>query len=460
MNLKSYLCSSLVLAFSGPIHAGSVGEDLKSFWERTGGGVNVTKPYAYQGQQAGYATLGSLYVRTKPRNATLANIQLPSVRAGCGGIDIFGGSFSFISEEELIRLMEAIMQNAAGFAFELALESLSPTVQETVAKLRALLQEVNAMNINSCEAGQLITSSLWPKMDGASQHICATIGSYSGRFADRVAAKHGCGTGGKHNSTLNRADGALAEQVPVDVNYAWKAIQKNNFLSSNRRVAEFFMTMTGTIITLKGSNDNEGPKHRTIAPKALTSEMIGALVDGGTITLLSCDETTKCLNPETRDRAIGEKNALYSMVESVIQDLSDAISSGTGKISDEAVALIGMTSVPIYDTLINAKSYKYQFVSDEISVMSELVAIDLAMVYIDEAIQEMSKSASNVDISGDIGRDFQDAVKETKNNFQTYRAAAAKRYAEALKTLERLQIAKKELAAHSASKFATMLGAP
>ena len=103
---------------------GAVGNDLKNFWERTGGGVNYTRPTAYQGQQAGYATLGSLYVRTQPRNTSLAHIQLPSVRAGCGGIDIFGGSFSFISKEELIKLMEAIMQNAAGFAFELALESL------------------------------------------------------------------------------------------------------------------------------------------------------------------------------------------------------------------------------------------------------------------------------------------------------------------------------------------------
>ena len=314
------------------------------------------------------------------------------------------------------------------------------------------------MNINSCEAGQMITSSLWPKMDGASQHICATIGSYTGRFADRVASKHGCGTGGQHNSTLNRADGALAEQIPLDVNYAWRAIQKNDFLRSNRLVAELFMTMTGTIITRKGASDNEGPTHRTIAPKALTSEMIEALVDGGTIKLLSCDTTSKCLNPNWQDRTIGEADGLYAMTTDVIEGLSDAISSGGGEISDEAVALIGMTSIPVYDTLINAKSYKYQFVADEISVMSELVAIDLAMVYIDEAIQEMSKSASNVDISGEIGRDFQDAVKETKNNFQTYRAAAAKRYAEALKTLERLQIAKKELAAHSASKFAGMLG--
>lgn len=107
----------------------------------------------------GYVTLGSLYMRTKPRNSSMLQFQLPSVRAGCGGIDIFGGSFSFISKEEMIYLMEGIMQNASSFAFELALESLSPAVAEQVAKLRDLLQEVNAMNINSCEAGQMLVGS-------------------------------------------------------------------------------------------------------------------------------------------------------------------------------------------------------------------------------------------------------------------------------------------------------------
>ena len=108
MKLALVAASSL----AAPSVSADVGSDLRDFWERTGGGVNVTKPAAYQGR-AGYATLGSLYLRTRPRNSQLAAIQLPSVRAGCGNIDIFGGAFSF---EELIALMEAIMQNAAGFA--------------------------------------------------------------------------------------------------------------------------------------------------------------------------------------------------------------------------------------------------------------------------------------------------------------------------------------------------------
>lgn len=456
-SIKTIFAAAILSLMASTAFSGSVGNDLKDFWERTGGGVNYTRPTAYQGQQAGYATLGSLYVRTRPRNSTLANIQLPSVRAGCGGIDIFGGSFSFISKDELIKLMEAIMQNAAGFAFELALESLSPTVQETVAKLRDLIQQVNAMNINSCEAGQAIVGSLWPESDAASQHICNTIGTMKGFFADRASSRHKCGTGGRQADTLNSADGPLADQVPVDINYAWKAIKKNAFLSSNRTLAELFMTMTGTAITRAAANDNEGAIHKNIGPEAFSPIMIETLVEGGTISIQRCDEVEKCLYPVLTDVTIPRDESFFVLVSSVVQSLSDAISNDT-EIPAEAIDLISITSIPVYETLITAKSYKYQFVDDEIALISELVAIDFAMRYINEAITEMQKSVNNTDSFGNELGKYQDRVAETQNNFAVYRRDAADRYTDAISTLEKLQLARTVLSASSASKFATMIG--
>ena len=454
--MKRFLTTAaLCLGLSFPA-AAQVGSDLRDFWERSGGGVNVTKPTAYQGQQAGYATMGSLYLRTRPRNSQLAAIQLPSVRAGCGGIDVFGGAFSFISEEELIALMEAIMQNAAGFAFELALESLSPAVQEIVAKLRDLIQQVNSTNINSCEAGQLLVGSLWPKMDGASQHVCQTIGGYTGRFADRVAARHECGTGGQHTSTINRADGALKDQVPTNVNYAWRAIKKNNFLSSNPRIAEFFMTLSGTIITVAPSDDDSSMTHRTIPPRALSPDSAKALVEGGSLLSLRCNETNECLQPVLQNTTIPAGETLFTVTANAIEALSNAISNDTAPPA-EAVALINLTTIPIYKQLVTAKSYKYRFVQDDINSMSELVAIDLAMAYIEEALGELQNSAANVDISGDINREYQDKLTATRGVLQTFRASAQRKYAEALRNLERLALTRTELAASSNAIFANII---
>ena len=453
---RSLLAITTVLGLSVLPAQADIGSDLKDFWERTGGGVNVTKPTAYKGQQAGYATLGSLYLRTNPRNSQLAAIQLPSVRAGCGGIDIFGGAFSFITEEELIALMEAIMQNAAGFAFELALESLSPAVQEIVAKLRDLIQMVNSTNIDSCESTQLLVGSLWPKLDGASQHVCKSIGSYTGRFADRVKARHSCGTGGQTTSTNGNASGELADQVPTDVNYAWRAVRKNAFLKANPAIGELFMTLTGTIITLAPANDDGSMTHRTIPPIALSPSAAKAMVEGGSFTSLRCDEPIDCLNPTQETVTLSGSDALFAITADAIAGLSDAITLDDEP-PEESIALINLTTVPVYKHLITAKSYKYQFVEDDINSMAELVAVDLAIAYIEEGVEEILKSSANVDISGDINREFQERARETKSQLQQLRASAQRKYVEALKNLERLNVARTELAAMSNGTFANIL---
>ena len=98
--------------------------EMNRFWQ--GAAVNVTGPTAFDGQASGHWTLGNLYLRAPVRSEQVATVSLPSFRAGCGGIDAFAGAFSFINSDQLIAFGRAVAQNAAGFAFELALETISP----------------------------------------------------------------------------------------------------------------------------------------------------------------------------------------------------------------------------------------------------------------------------------------------------------------------------------------------
>lgn len=453
--LKAITIVLSTLAVATPTQADVAG-DLRDFWEKSGGGVNVTGPSSYNGQRAGFATMGSVTVRTRTRDTNLAHIQLPSARAGCGGIDIFGGSFSYISKEELIKLMEAIMQNAAGFAFELALESLSPAVQETVSKLRDLVQQVNSMNINSCESAQALTAALWPQMDGASQHICATIGSYQGMFADRIASKHDCGHGGT-NSTLNNANAELKDQVPININYAWEAIKKNAFLRSDRALAEFFMTLTGTIITRGPANDSEGPIQDPIPPRAIGKDMVKALVEGGPIKVYRCNETDKCLKPTLQTITIPQTAALLTKTASTIRAIKDAIQND-GRMPDEAAALLGMTSVPVLEMIVTGLSYQHVFVENEIQAMAEVVAVDLAMIYVDSALREMLDSSGRVSTFGGMNIKYAERIQKTQDSFGQKRLEAMERYSQAMRTLERLALSREELAGYSSSRFAAMVG--
>ena len=132
------LAATLIVAVPvavGPARADVLSE-MTNFWR--GAAVNTTGPTAFQGQASGHWTLGNLYLRAPVRSEQIATVNLPSFRAGCGGIDAFAGAFSFIDSDQLIAFGRAVAQNAAGFAFELALETISPVIAETMAKLRAL----------------------------------------------------------------------------------------------------------------------------------------------------------------------------------------------------------------------------------------------------------------------------------------------------------------------------------
>ncbi|MEO1563941.1 MAG: conjugal transfer protein TraH [Pseudomonadota bacterium] len=435
-----------------------VESDLADFWSRSSGGVNVTRPSAYDGQRAGYVSLGSLYVRTQPRNSQLASIQLPSVRSGCGGIDIFGGAFSFLSADELIAMMEAIMANASGFAFELALESLSPAVQEVVGKQRDLQQQVNSMNINSCEAGQALVASVWPQTDAASQHICQSIATQSGLVADRARARHGCGTGGDHTSTLAAGDPEMQAQLPVNVNYAWKASRNNTFLASDDELAEFFMTITGTIIVIGGADDDTPRSHTNYPPRAFSSQMIRTMVEGGDVEVLRCDSdpADRCLNPTFATLSLAADQALYARVTEILEGINNALATDTD-LPTGSEGLIGMTSVPVYEILKTARSYKYEFVGDEIALMAELVALDFAMLYTREALEEMLKLAGNTEGLGPQLGEYRDQVTDSYANFSAMRREAAERFNDAVATLTRLMSVQSTLSGERAGWLATQV---
>src|SRR3546814_20236507 len=84
------------LACTGTARA-DVASEMNSVFADVGGAANVTGPSAFQGQSAGYYSLGNVWTRFPQKSVQPFNLQLPSARAGCGGIDLFSGSFSFIN---------------------------------------------------------------------------------------------------------------------------------------------------------------------------------------------------------------------------------------------------------------------------------------------------------------------------------------------------------------------------
>src|ERR1700720_1251727 len=96
-------------------HAG-INQDLNDYFNKLGFSSNVTSASAYHGQSAGYYSGGSLVARNVVRDVQIAQIDLPSYRSGCGGIDLYAGGISFIKADELISTLKNILNSAAAYS--------------------------------------------------------------------------------------------------------------------------------------------------------------------------------------------------------------------------------------------------------------------------------------------------------------------------------------------------------
>ena len=431
---------------SSPAKADVLSE-MNRFWQ--GAAVNLTGPTAFDGQASGHWTLGNLYLRAPVRSEQVATVSLPSFRAGCGGIDAFAGAFSFINSDQLIAFGRAVAQNAAGFAFELALETISPVIAETMAKLRALAQWVNSQNLNSCETAQALVGALWSKNDRASSAICAAIGTSQGIFSDYAAAKHGCGADGQRNSTLASASGAMADQVPVNVNYAWKAIRASSFLAGDAQLAEFAMAVTGTLIVTAPTSDGDasGPRVRILEPLALDRRVTEVLMEGGgALPVYACDTNTLCLNPTLGTVSIPADRGFRARVAALLRDLVDAVRNDTAPPA-AALGLVNLTTLPVYRVANAAAAYRGAVVDQEMDVLAEAVALDVMQVWLSDLHRTVEERAGTLDIAdGEQLQRWREGLRSNRIALARHRNEGLARFNTALAVVEKLRLIETELA--------------
>ena len=195
---KVILFTSILMSIvTMPLFA-DIGGDLNKFFGSADIVSNDTSPGSYHDQEAGYYSGGSLSLRHQVRDFQIASIQLPNFSGGCGGIDMFMGSFSMITGAQLTQMIKNIMSSAGGYAMDVALEAAVPQLKSVKDRLESMMHQINSMSANSCEIGQDLVGGLFPKMQGSQQQICKDLASQpGGTMSDWAAARQDCGaTGG------------------------------------------------------------------------------------------------------------------------------------------------------------------------------------------------------------------------------------------------------------------------
>ena len=439
------------------LFAKSVGESMGDFWNDIGGSFsNSSEAGGYQLQGAGYYTGGSFTARSKVVSVNPVNITPPGIRAGCGGIDIYTGSFSHINTDQFIALLKAIPSNALGFAFQLALETMSPSIKGTLDQLQSIIDRINNVNLNSCDLAQgLVGGGL--AMAGKTEAYCKTTANSQGWATDYARASAECKTGGKSTDHIKSANDVHGDQRPVDINIAWEVLKKSPLLKdNNNEMAEFVQALTGTIIIKTPQNENSGPETSYKSNIIVKNETIKAILEGGPINILSCDDKDKCLNPSEKNITIAEDKGFKKKISKIMSEMVIKIASGE-KFESKHIDLVSKTSVPIHKAMIVRQAY-FGSTSAASGInpeyYSSLVAIDMLYNYLDEilkSVQEQAKQVKNFD-QENIDK-FQKGVENARKELAEYRIDSKDSFERGLKIIEETQKIQSMLAARMSNKM-------
>ncbi len=405
--------------------AKSVASSMEDFWENSGGTYsNGTEAQSYQIQGAGYYTGGNFRARTNIVDVRPLSITPPGIRAGCGGIDIYTGAFSYANTDQYIALLKAIPSNAIGFAFNLALETMSPAIKGTVDQLQSVLDKINNMNINSCDMGKALVGGLSSAV-GRQEEYCKTTANSQGWATDFARAKNECGTGGKSSQYLKQGNSVHGDQRAVDINVAWEVLKKSQVVSadSDPELAEFIQTLTGTIIIKAPTNDNAGPEIIYKPNFTVNEDTIKTILDGGQIKVIACDEKDKCLNTFEKTITLTADKAFRKKVADILNEISTKIATKS-KFEAKHKDLINNTSIPVYKAMLVRQTYFKSSAANAINIdlYSSLIAVDLLYNYLDQILKQVSEQAKSVQNFDQANVDkFEKAVEKARLELNRYK---------------------------------------
>lgn len=387
------------VAFGTTVHAAS----MQEIFDSINSYGNVTSPAAVQGQTMNLYTGGSLFMRMPKRTYNIASAAAPSWNTGCGGIDLFAGSFSFINKEQFVAMLRNIGSNALGYSFKLAIQNLCPTCDNVMQALEATARAMNNMNVNSCEMAEGIVNAAAPETWKKSQaNLAKTAGAATNQFDDAMASwSKVVGNQSAARDAIDQASSSVPELKNKDPqgNVTWRALASVSSLDNATR--ELYMSLIGTIIFKDGSEP------RFIPGRELTLEnLVGTPnSDNVSIPVWHCTDgyaKNECLN--VSDATQTTQKSLMTLVREKMRLISDNIAGRTaygGNLAD-IIQFINVTDIPVYKMVAVTSSLNNTALAESaIQRYQELIAAKYAEIYIQTAAREISAALDRQAALGD-----------------------------------------------------------
>lgn len=435
--LKKITAWLSIIALSSEAHSMT----MQELFDSVNAQGNVNNPAVLQGQTMNLYTGGSLFMRIPKRTYQLATITPPSWNAGCGGIDLFMGGFSFINKEQFVAMMRNIGSNALGYGFKIAIQNLCPTCDNVMQSLQATAQQINRLNMDSCEAAKgMVNAALPDSWTRGRQNTAKNFGVDSNFFENITDAwTNVMNNERKANEAINdvaKSKPEIKDQLPTG-NIVWKALKKLNGIDDEYRMV--LMSMIGTTIFDTDNSQLNNPIH--ITPKDISVEQLVGGADHSssmTLPIWVCDTTTDdgCLHP--REGQITVKS-FREMVREKMWAISDKIAARQPHENlSQTMAFLNVTDLPVYKMLAVSTSLSNTALADSlISRYQDLIAAKYAEVYIQLAVKDIQTaltayaSATTDNAAGEIIKGLQPQLSSLQANA---RAVLSKAYTQTIST--------------------------
>ena len=360
--------------------------ELNKFFNQFGVSSHVDSAEIYNGQKAGYMTGGGFVTRNRVVNTQVASVNLPRFDAGCGGIDIFAGGFSFINHEQLIQTMKNIAGDAVGYSFLLGIETISPQVSNMIKHLQTWSNNINSLGIKSCETASNLVGAVWPKQTAAKQQICRSVAGKKGLFTDYVAGRQQCSQPEEFEQAMSKwtEDPAYKDMLKEEYNIAWDAILKQPYLAKNREMAELFMSLTGTVIARKDKTLVIEPWPALIGDESF----LQALVEGGTTGIYRCidKKDSQCLKVVKEQITISSSKSWLGEVKNSLINMQNQILADE-ELSEADKQLLAKSKLPLYKIVNVMTAHHKGPCPVNLYQVSEIVAMDLLLQTLREVIE-------------------------------------------------------------------------
>jgi conjugative transfer pilus assembly protein TraH len=456
---------------------------MDDYYNSAGASANVTGPSAYQTQSRGVISGGGLSYRVPQTNNQMFGFTPPGFKAGCGGIDLWGGSFSYINKANFVALLRNIGQNATGYFFKIALKTMAPEIEAALTDLNNMLQKVNQNGIDSCKAGEALATSAVSALGLQRQTAADTFGAnvigsatdffgaVSGNSTDPHAVQQSLDQSkAAHPELFNDAAGnPIIPTGPFNILYnalsasragggIFGSISATNGMTPEQ--IDLLISLLGTTIIIPSTADTAAGGVINIKPTINWDTFIGNRAPGGAQDTAACGGaqggtgTSFCMHicaAATGPAPQGEKcifsgdgdalalttvTGFSQMARDSLKLIKAAIQTRQPLTDPNALAIINMSSVPIYSMIAATTSVDgpaSSFLTDQvIDVYADSIGTEMAYRFIQSAMVDADRLAKAY--AAKVGLDQERVLKPVMDTAAKVLAQATASYAEVQRT--------------------------